>query len=103
MSTGSSSLPDLSTLPQRMRYAAAVLREVDVRYNSLTGAVPHENIWCAETLEAHADRWEAQEQQHEELIDELAKDLSNYTGGWSHREAARSLINNAGWTKAERS
>lgn len=61
----------LSTLPQRMRWAAQVLREADKRYGAAFA-------WKPYALEVTADRWEAEDHKGAErdgLEKELLKDL----------------------------
>jgi hypothetical protein len=49
--------PDLSTLPQRMRYAAAVMREAAAR-ETAEGGRPSLPVYSANHFEWMADRWE---------------------------------------------
>jgi hypothetical protein len=64
-----SEAPDLSTLPQRMRYAATVLEEAHER-NGTTGD------WCSRNLIIAAAKWECEERQaHERLVEELAREM----------------------------
>lgn len=70
--------PDLSTLPQRMRYAAKVIEEANLRKGD--GAVS----WGMGGLEIHADRWEFEDRAADERdaeVDELARKMYSILEG----------------------
>lgn len=67
--------PDLSTLPQRMRYAADVVAEAQKRYADRPGDTAP---WSAKHLRQFAVKWEAEDREvaeREDLVKELLKDL----------------------------
>lgn len=95
--------PDLSTLPQRMWYAAEILREADVRYGSV-------HPWSPGGLEIQAQKWESEDgeaAEREGRIEELAWKIFEAFGGFRSNScgvssvywgAARDLVD-AGWRK----
>lgn len=110
--------PDLSTLPQRMRYAAEVLESASQR---LTAEYPDRlGYWYPNDLRIKAHDWEAKDRaaaERDTEVEELAKLLytSIYNGPpgdtppWNSRSnmtksayqrQARKLID-AGWRKTE--
>lgn len=76
-----SETPDLSTLPQRIRYAVSVLKEVDDRYRSGCGSAADEFVWRRGTLMERAAEWEGFERAVEALVLDLALDLWVLDGG----------------------
>lgn len=104
--------PDLSTLPQRMRYAADVLGEADERYGS-------KHSWSPDGLEIYASKWEDQDCEAAELdtqIEELARKIyhvgfvvgmhnhrlafEDYSGKEAIQRTAKRLIE-SGWRKGD--
>lgn len=90
---------DKVSLPDRMRAAAKVLREVDKRTLVKWGAdIPRDLEELADMLEAE-DRAAAE---REAMVEELARDMAAlfHSAGYSDhdRDRARKLIG-AGWTK----
>lgn len=100
-----SAQPDLSTLPQRMRYAADVLGEASNR--DFDGDSPA-YTWHPDVLRSRADKWEAEDANRAVLVEELAQDLKehyfdrNLAGSddvyW--RQRAGRLIE-SGWRKGD--
>jgi hypothetical protein len=97
--------PDLSTLPQRMRYAAAVMREATKRLDmEMLYPFSSPPTWAAWALERRADIWEkANSVEREALVEELAQQLMEldanatiFVKGYS--SSARKLIE-SGWRK----
>lgn len=105
-----SGTPDLSTLPQRMRYAAQVIGEANDRlhYGTIEDLPPP-------VLRSLADEWEAEDRaaaEHEALVEELVQEIVQAvvpglninlvnlatTGDMELHNVARKLIEN-GWTK----
>lgn len=71
--------PDLSTLPQRMRYAAEVLSEADQRYGKLR--MEDECFgWDAQSLHAVAQDWQDEDRRRGAMVNELAADLTLAAG-----------------------
>lgn len=109
-------LPDLSTLPQRMRFAADVMDQAKTRLEQeLYGALyPAHGAseWNSEALRERADIWEAQDRDaaekaaRESLIRELSwafYETERWSGGaphQKHRNAARKLVE-SGWRKGD--
>jgi phage terminase large subunit GpA-like protein len=90
--------PDLSTLPNRMRYAATVIDEADNRYGT------HESGWDSGGLRQLADMWENDDRQAEAersaLADELATEL--YEAGWVKVSSAHVIhLIESGWRKGD--
>ena len=99
-----SSRSDLSTLPQRMRYAAEVLAEAEVRYSQ----VAHELGWDITGIRSVADKFESEDRaddEHTALIEELAKELSCAESvvlperGFNYAKARRLI--ESGWRKGD--
>lgn len=97
--------PDLSTLPQRMRYASQVMEEAAEEYHRRYDAwlFPH---WQARHLPQFADQWEAEDRheadERQAQIDSLAEiieDRFRYhtaSAAITARGAARKAIE-VGW------
>lgn len=111
-------MPDLSTLPKRIRYAAGVLIEVrdhaldlhrnddfDTRYSWDVGS---SLLKCADVWEQHADRLKIESDARRKMIEQLADEMkSDYESmslniiiddWWPNR--ARKLIDR-GWRKGD--
>lgn len=101
---------DLSTLPQRMRYAAEILREADERYGARYS-------WNPDGIEIVAESWEEQDRaaaEHGAQVAELAADMfaanrkergRRADAPWSsvcdiYLAIARTLIDDHGWRSA---
>lgn len=72
-------MPDLSTLPKRMRYAATVVEEARREYHNRPNNLNSNwvaNAWDPTNLRHHADEFEADDRTNDELINELAPLLS---------------------------
>lgn len=90
-------LPDLSTLPKRMRYAAIVLEEASQKHG--TDLV---NTWAPAGLRSMADEFDAKDRAKAELITTIANAYEPYIAGVrsiaSH--VADGLIE-SGWRKGD--
>lgn len=89
-----------ATLPDRMRAAADTLDDVNARYDGRFADGSPLPAWDAANLRHVADRWEAEDSEQEERVQELARAL--YNAGWAKvtTNQARQLIAD-GWTKGE--
>jgi hypothetical protein len=102
--------PNLSTLPERMRYAAEVLEEVTSRARR-RNVIGDLSVWSTEDLWAFADEWETWDEENAKPVEELAQFIHEAPGGsccnWDElteewqtvmRGYARKLIE-SGWHK----
>lgn len=79
------------TLPERMREAAEVLNEANVRQSRQSSG-----WWNSPTLEIYADRWEREDAAKRAEVDNLARLLFEDIGGvWARIDEA----NKSGWRK----
>lgn len=102
--------PDLTTLPERMRYAASVINAVNRRASDLQQMPPIDREWNSSSLHRWADAWEVEDDVPVgELAEELLKaqrlaypareDLhTNSKAGENARILAAHLIE-SGWRK----
>lgn len=73
--------PDLSTLPQRMRYADAVLGEARDRYHAdhrKDNAGWPATSWDGTGLRAYAEKWEAEDRavaERDAQVEQLAREM----------------------------
>ena len=102
-------VPDLSTLPHRMRYAATVLEEVSTAWSERSGCelygLPCEMSWTAQSMSNTATRWEDEDRSGDELVSELAPLLSAICDEALAKDrgyvyVARRLIE-SGWRKGD--
>lgn len=108
-STSLTDTPDLSTLPQRMRYAAEAMREAEAR-----NAHPPISGWSPWWLEARSRDWEIEDRETAERdsgqVEKLARELHGINWSWgefeglshavqvAYRANAQRLLD-AGWRK----